>query len=394
MTSSQDDRRREERGERREASAVHEDVGGPNWTIPPAQSPEDTMRQPPMSSIDQLIDNNGPERTTTHENKVTGVIQRRHGRGVKDGADSPDGNPQLSHGPMEPEEHPEWAGVVHAHLHAHIGAVVAEQHLPLLVDQEAQDVAALEQRGDAAHRPELLPVHQSLRVVGQVAGAQHRRVAGRHAVGQRARACRAGLGDLDEDGLPGAQRPVGEDQRAFVARVLGPRHRLLVQRLDVGAAQLVEMEVALQGGGQQGGLLGVEGVLGYGAGGGRGGGGQVEGVAVGVVVAVAAVLLLQVEVTQADGQTGVVRFPPERRGAHRGEGARAEAVGRNNLTVCKEKETERELNETESHRLKEAFNEGGREGLSESSRHADRSAAQLIGMPSRRRPALTDLLGI
>jgi len=126
--------------------------------------------------------------------------------------------------------------------------------------------------------------------------------------------------------------------------VLGPRHRLLVQHLDVGAAQLVEMEVALQGGRQQRGLLGVEGVLGYGAGGGRGGGGQVEGVALGVVVAVAAVLLLQVEVTQADGQTGVVSFPPERRGAHRSEGAWAEAVGRNNLAVWKEKETERELN--------------------------------------------------
>jgi len=85
---------------------------------------------------------------------------------------------------MEAEEHPEWAGVVHTHLHAHIRAVVAEEDLPLLVDQEAQDVTALEKRRDATHRPKLLPVHQSLWIVGQVAGAQHRRVAGRHAVGQ------------------------------------------------------------------------------------------------------------------------------------------------------------------------------------------------------------------
>lgn len=37
---------------------------------------------------------------------------------------------------MKTEEHPEGAGVVHAHLHAHIGAIVAEDDLPLLVDQE------------------------------------------------------------------------------------------------------------------------------------------------------------------------------------------------------------------------------------------------------------------
>lgn len=213
---------------------------------------------------------------------------------------------------METKEHPEWAGVVHTHLHAHIGAVVAEEHLPLRVDQEAQDVAALERRWHPTHRPELLPVHQSLGVVGQVAGAQHGRVAGRHAIGQRARARRAGLGDLDEDGLSGAQGPVGEDQGAFLSRVLGSRHRLLVQRLDVGAAKLVEVQVALQGRRQQRGLLRVKGVLRNGAGGGRGGGGQLEGVAVGVSVGVASLLLLQVEVTQADRQAGVVSFAAER----------------------------------------------------------------------------------
>lgn len=89
----------------------------------------------------------------------------------------------------------------------------------------------------------------------------------------------------------------------------------------MSATQLVEVEVAVQGGRQQRRLLGVEGVLGYGAGG--GGGGQVEGVPVGVVVAVASVVLLQVEVTQADGQAGVVSLTPEGGRAHCGEGARA-----------------------------------------------------------------------
>lgn len=246
-------------------------------------------------------------------------------------------NPQLSHSPVQTKEHPEWAGVVHTHLHAYVGAVVAEDDLPFLVDQEAQDVAALEWRGHPTHRPELLPVHQSLGIVGQIAGAQHGRVTGRHPVRQRAGARRAGLGDFDEDGLSGAQGPIGEHQSAFLSRVLGSRHRLLVQRLDVGATQLVEVEVALQCGRQQGGLLGVDGVLGYGAGGGRGGGGQVKGVVVGVIVGVASVLLLQVEVAQADRQAGVIGFAPQRGGAHCGEGAWAQAVRRNNLAVCKER---------------------------------------------------------
>lgn len=43
-------------------------------------------------------------------------------------------NPQLGHSPMQAKEHPEWSGVVHTHLHANIGAVVAEDDLPFLVD--------------------------------------------------------------------------------------------------------------------------------------------------------------------------------------------------------------------------------------------------------------------
>lgn len=91
----------------------------------------------------------------------------------------------------------------------------------------------------------------------------------------------------------------------------------------MGAAQLVEAEVALQRRGQQRGLLGVEGVLrdGTGGGGGGGGRGQVEGVAVGVSVGRAPVLLLQVEVAEADGEAGVVGLAAQGRRADRGEGA-------------------------------------------------------------------------
>lgn len=240
-------------------------------------------------------------------------------------------NPQLSHSAVQTKEHPEWPRVIHTHLHPHVGTIVAEDDLPFLVDQETQDVTALEGSGHSAHRPKLLPVHQGLWVVRQVAGAKHCRVARSHSVRQRARSRRTGLGDFDEDGLPGVQGPVGEHKGALLSRVLGSRHRLLVQRFDVGAAQLVEMEVALQGGRQQRGLLGVEGVLRDGARRGGRGRSQVEGVAVGLSVDGPSVILLQVEVTQTDRQTGVVGFVPQRGGAQRGEGARAEAVGRNNL---------------------------------------------------------------
>lgn len=57
--------------------------------------------------------------------------------------------------------------------------------------------------------------------------------------------------------------------------------------------------------------------------------------AVGVIVGRASIILLQVEVTQADGQAGVVSFTPQRGGAHCGEGAWAQTVRRYNLTVWK-----------------------------------------------------------
>lgn len=58
-----------------------------------------------------------------------------------------------------------------------------------------------------------------------------------------------------------------------------------------------------------------------------------EGVAVGLRVDGPSIIRLQVEVTQADRQTGVIGFVPQRGGAQRGERARTEAVGRNNLAV-------------------------------------------------------------
>ncbi len=60
-----------------------------------------------------------------------------------------------------------------------------------------------------------------------------------------------------------------------------------------------------------------------------------KGVAVGVIVGGASILLLQVEVTQADRQAGVIGFTPQRGGAHCCEGAWTQAVRRNNLTVWK-----------------------------------------------------------
>lgn len=122
--------------------------------------------------------------------------------------------------------------------------------------------------------------------------------------------------------------------------MLGSRHRLFVQCLYVSATELVKVEVALQGRWQKGGLLGVEGVLGDRAGGGGGGRGQVESVAVGVGVGGASVFLLKVEVTQADGEAGVVCLAPQSGGADCREGAWAQAVGRNNLAVWRGRETE------------------------------------------------------
>lgn len=57
----------------------------------------------------------------------------------------------------------------------------------------------------------------------------------------------------------------------------------------------------------------------------------------GVSVSGPPVLLLQVEVAEADGEAGVVGLAAQGRRAHRGEGAEAQAIWRNNFAVCKGK---------------------------------------------------------
>lgn len=106
--------------------------------------------------------------------------------------------------------------------------------------------------------------------------------------------------------------------------MLGPGHGLLIQCLDVGTTELVEAQVTLQSRREERGLLGVERILWDGASG--QGWGQAE----------SGLVLLQVQVTQADGQTGCVGLTPQRgRAPDRGEGARADTVWRDDFTFCK-----------------------------------------------------------
>jgi hypothetical protein len=78
-----------------------------------------------------------------------------------------------------------------------------------------------------------------------------------------------------------------------------PGHRVLIEGLDVGASERVEVEIAVKERGEQGALLGVEGVLGDGT---RGG---AEGVK---ALLFLLLLLLEAEVTQANRK--VVWVPP------------------------------------------------------------------------------------
>lgn len=102
-------------------------------------------------------------------------------------------------------------------------------------------------------------------------------------------------------------------------------HSLVVKNFDMGSPEMVEAEVALQLGGEEVGVLGVEGVLRDGTRGGH----HVEG------------LLLQVEVAQADREACVLRLPPQRGPADGSEGAGPQAVGRNDFTVCGERESKK-----------------------------------------------------
>lgn len=102
-------------------------------------------------------------------------------------------------------------------------------------------------------------------------------------------------------------------------------HGLVIEDFDVGSPEVVEAEVAFQLGGEEVGVLGVEGVLRDGARGGR----HMEG------------LLLQVEVAEADREARVLRLPPQRGPADGGEGAGPQAIGRNDFTVCGERENKK-----------------------------------------------------
>lgn len=74
---------------------------------------------------------------------------------------------------------------------------------------------------------------------------------------------------------------------------------MLIKGLDVGASELVEVEVAVEERGEQGALLGVKGVLGDGTGGGAKG-----------VQALLFLLLLVAKVTQSDRKARVIWVPP------------------------------------------------------------------------------------
>lgn len=219
----------------------------------------------------------------------------------------------LRDGPVQAEEHPKRLRGVHAQLHARRGAIVAEVQLTVGVDHQAQDVAAVQGPGHAAHGPELLTVHQCLGAERQVGWPQRAGVARGDAEGERARPCATRTRDLDEDGLGHAHGPAGEDERALVAPILQARHRLLVQDADVCAgAQRVEAQVAVELRRQSVAVLGVERVLRDGAASGRRG-----------LVAVGA---RHVEVAQAHGEARFLGLTSQRRPPQGGERARPHAV--------------------------------------------------------------------
>lgn len=202
---------------------------------------------------------------------------------------------------------------------------MTQVQLTIRIHHKSQDVSALEGHHDSADGPELLSVDQGLGVIGEVAWAQGAGVTGRHPVGQRPCAHSIGLVDFDKNGFVDPKGSVGENQSPLLPGMLQTGHGLVVKDFDVGSPEVVKAEVALQLGGEEVGVLGVEGVLWDGTCGGH----HVEG------------LLLQVEVAQADGEARVLRLPPQRGPADGGEGAGPQAVGRNDFTVCRERENKK-----------------------------------------------------
>lgn len=243
-----------------------------------------------------------------------GLLEGPSGEALTEDAD-------LRHGSVQAEEHPQRLRGVHAQLHARRGAVVAEVQLAVGVDHQAQDVAAVQGPGHAAHGPELLAVRQGLGAEGQVRWPQRAGVARGDTEGERPGPRAARARDLDEDGLGHAHGPAGEDERALVAPVLQARHGLLVQDSHVRpGAQRVEAQVAVELRGQRAAVLRVERVLRDGAAGGRRG-----------LVALGA---RHVEVAQAHGEARLVGVAPQGRPPQGGEGARPQAVREHQLAVC------------------------------------------------------------
>lgn len=85
---------------------------------------------------------------------------------------------------MKPEEHPERAGVINTGLHASVGAVLTQDQLSILCEQEAQDVSRVDRGGHLTHSPEFFAVHQLLRVRGKLHWAQCGGVTRGHTVGE------------------------------------------------------------------------------------------------------------------------------------------------------------------------------------------------------------------
>lgn len=214
---------------------------------------------------------------------------------------------------------------------------MAQVQLPIRIHHKSQDVSTLEGHHHPADGPELLSVNQGFGVIGEVTGAQRAGVAGRHPIGQCTRAHSIGLVDFDKNGFVDPKGSAGEHQSPLLPGVLQAGHGLVIEDFDVGSPEVVEAEVALQLGREEVGVLGVEGVLRDGAGGGR----HVEGV------------LLQVEVAQADREARVLRVPPQRGPADGCEGARPQAVGRDDFTVCGERQNNKEVTFEENGNVQE-----------------------------------------
>lgn len=198
---------------------------------------------------------------------------------------------------------------------------MTQVQLTIRIHHKSQDVSTLEGHHDSADGPELLSVYQGLRVIGEVAGAQGAGVTGCHPIGQCPHAHSIGLVDFDKNGFIDPKGSAGENQSPLLPGMLQTGDSLVIKDFDVRSPEVVEAEIALQLGGEEVGVLGVEGVLWDGA----GGGGHMEG------------LLLQVEVAQADREPCVLCLPPQWGPPDGGEWAGTQAVRRNDFTVCGER---------------------------------------------------------